>query len=370
MCISNVRRLILFGLFLGIVCCQNYCLASGEEQNSIISLENLRSSGDDWEVASLDITPEVGKIRLRHDNWLMYFLHWRPLDSTNNKLSIKYVQNHLLNFWGQAMPFKLTADTGTTNVNGHPAYFVGGTIGDGFIRTRFIVWNCEQTNRQFTSDCNINLGMETREEKLEIQHKITSTICCHDDCTPAQNDDLPESYFSQEWNLSFNKPSSWRTLPFETKQWFPQGINKTNGSLWTLMTDSHRLLELYWAKNDGPISADKLTKSLDGLIIDSVKAKESPGIRSYKIDTTYSSDDRFWAEGTYVWLEDYDGQLLTDNCTFIAMLGTKDNQDYMMLVGLTHMNEIWGQTIDLAPTRETVHRFLNNIAKPAVSFYR
>ncbi|MCP4704217.1 MAG: hypothetical protein GY865_06380 [candidate division Zixibacteria bacterium] len=367
---SSLKLMILFGLFFGLICSQNYCLADSEKQSSLISLENLRSSGDDWEVSSLDISPDEGKIRLRHDNWLMYFLHWRPLDSTNNELSIAYVENHLLNFWGTAMPFKLIGDTGTVEIAGHTAYYVGATIGDAMIKTRFIVWNCEKTNRQFTADCNVNLKMGTLEDKLKLQYEITSTICCHEDCTISDNTKLPKSYTSKEWELSFNKPRAWRTLPFETKQWFPDGINKTKGTLWTLMTNSQKVVELYWSKHKETLSNEKLLKSLDNLIIDSLQAKLSPGIVSYKVDTTYAKGDRFWAEGTFVWLENYDGQLLADSYTFIAMLGTKGDQDYLLFAGLTHMNEIWGRKIDLTPSRETLHRFLIEEIKPAVSFYR
>ncbi len=364
------QMLVVFAaLLIGSACFVGSAFAGEAEVGAYVSLEHLRSSGDDWVVASDDVTAEAGHIRLRHDKWLMCFLHWRPLDSTNRDLSIAYVEKHLLSFWGPSMPFSLTGDTGRTVVAGHPAYYVGGTIGEGAIQTRFIVWNCEETGRQFTADCNINRRMGTVESQLEIQYEITASICCHKGCVSEENAELPNTYSSSDWMLSFDAPSSWRTHSYESSAWYPDGVDENSGSLWTLLTNSEKLIELHWAKHDGSLSSDRLTGKLDALLIDSVVAKESPGISGYTIDSVYEADGRFWAEGKLVWLQNYDGQVLPDECSFVAALWTKDDLDYLMLAGLTHMADVWGVKLDLSPTRETMHRFLLDEVLPGVGVY-
>jgi hypothetical protein len=66
-------------------------------------LEGLRSSGDDWTVKQ-DTLPDGGIIRLHHDKWLMYFVHWRPLTEERKELSAKYVRNLMLNVHRMELP--------------------------------------------------------------------------------------------------------------------------------------------------------------------------------------------------------------------------------------------------------------------------
>ncbi|MBU0983827.1 MAG: hypothetical protein KKA42_08155 [candidate division Zixibacteria bacterium] len=369
MTLSKLAARVVVVLLAGCVFVPASGTAGEDDVSSYVSLNRLKSSGADWEITRQDITPEAGHIRLQHDNWLMYFLHWRPLDSTNRDLSVSYVQHHLLNFWGPEMPFSLTDDTGTTTVAGHPAWYAGGTIGGGAIRTRFIVWNCEETNRQFTADCNINLSMGTVEKQLETQYDITAAICCHDGCTSPEDADLPQVHSSNEWNLQFATPASWRTLPFQASSWFPDGMSLTNGTLWTLMTDSDKLIDLRWIGHDEPVTVARLESLLNELLVDSVAAAKNPGVFSFLIDTGYTADGRVWVKGTLEWLQSYDGELLADERTFVASLWTNENRDFLMLASIIHMNEIWGRQIDLSPTRETTQRFISDEVIPAIVVY-
>jgi len=154
-------------------------LNENQEIEKYFNLKGLTETGDDWQVTSVKVNDESGHIKLHQDKWLMYFLHWRPLTEEKKNLSIKYTQNLLLNFWGQAINFELNHIEEEMEINGHKAFFSEATFGKGSIYTRFIVWNCPQTNRQFVADCNINLRRGTPKEMLEVQKLITQTVCCH-----------------------------------------------------------------------------------------------------------------------------------------------------------------------------------------------
>ncbi len=340
--------------------------AAQDEIDAYISLDNLRSSGEDWNILFQDIDSNQGRVTLQHDNWLMCFLHWRPLDSTNRDLSIEYVQHHLLNFWGPDMPFELTGVSGSVTVAGHDAYFVDGTIYDGAIKTRFIVWNCDQTGRQFTSDCNVNKSLGTADDRLELQYEITRTICCHDGCESSPSEELSQPYSAPEWQVSFQVPSEWRTNTYEDKTWFPEGPSQNSASLWTLLTNSQKHVELCWKESDQDISAELLTEMLDGLLIDTTVPGTATGIVGYTLNSIYVSEGRTMTEGSFQMLETVQGERYIDNYRFMASLGQKEGRTSLLLAGLVDMTDVWGRQVNLTPSQETLAAFFKNAVVSSV----
>ncbi len=331
-----------------------------------ISLDNLRSTGEDWTVVFQDIETNQGRITLQHDNWLMCFLHWRPLDSANRDLSIEYVQHHLLNFWGPDMPFELTGTSGSVTVAGHDAYFVDGTIYEGAIKTRFVVWNCDQTGRQFTSDCNINKRMGTADDRLELQYEITRTICCHDGCESNPNEELPQPYSAPEWQVSFQVPSEWRTGVYEDKTWFPEGPSQNSASLWTLLTNSQKHVELCWRESNWDDSANIMTGMLDGLLIDTTAPGIATGIIGYTLNSIYVSEGKTMTEGSFQMLETVQGERYIDKYLFMAALKESEGRTSLLLAGLVDMTDVWGRQVNLTPSQETLAAFFENAVVPSV----
>ncbi len=329
--------------------CQEEQTENKETIADFIDLDLLRSNGDDWEVMYEQYADENGRIALYHNYWLMYFLHWRPLSEITDTLSAAYVEHHLLNFWGESMPFELTGTGGTTEVNGHEAYFVDGTIYDGRIKTRFIVWNCDQTGRQFTSDCNVNLSLGTNPNYLREQDDITHTICCHGTCGPHITDADNQLWELKAYNLTFVKPVKWRTNEFQAPTWFPDGHTATNGSLWTLPTDGEKRIDLLWRPKEDSLSSGLMREMIGELVVDTTTSEDTVGISSFELETG-SVDPRKWSGAGKFYLRDSRGEEpFTDEYSFGAHLWNRGDRTYLLLFGNINMKELWGQPVDLQP---------------------
>ncbi|MCP4708795.1 MAG: hypothetical protein GY869_09235, partial [Planctomycetes bacterium] len=185
----------------------------------------------DWAIVEADTIAAAGSVTLTADMWAMYFLHWRPLTPEREKLSPEYVRDLLLNFWGPEMPFTLSDNDGETTVAGHPAHYIDGTIYDGKIHTRFIVWNCPETRRQLIADCNYNASMGTPRKFLNLQFDFTASLACHPQAPVQTFASLTKKSDWPQYNLSFYTTDDWRSHEFNAPQWFPEGLNDTNGTL-------------------------------------------------------------------------------------------------------------------------------------------
>ncbi len=130
------------------------------------------------------------------------------------------------------------------------------------------MWNCPETNRQFSADCNINLRLGTSKDYLELQKLITTTVCCHKGARPHIVNKLPQKYESKQWNLSFSLPENLRIADYVDEKWFPKGVSKENGSLWTLLTDSQKHLELLWEETESPLSPTLFNRFLENISAD------------------------------------------------------------------------------------------------------
>ena len=135
-------------------------------QNQIVDINKLKKTDPTWEIVKTYSEKTSGRITYKSQKWLMYFIHWRELNDDNKNISVEYATHLLKTLWG--MSFKFTDNSGECAVNGHQAYFAEATISD-MIKTRFIVWNCNESNRQFIADCNINLAAKTPENLFELQ---------------------------------------------------------------------------------------------------------------------------------------------------------------------------------------------------------
>ena len=343
-------------------------LVHGQGVDYYIDMEGLKKTGDDWKVTYQSIENREGHIILHHDKWLMYFLHWRPLTKQNKNLSLEYTRNHLLNFWGQAINFELTGVEGEIEIGNHKGFFTEGSFSNDAIYTRFIVWNCSQTNRQFTADCNINLRRGTPEELLEVQKLITTTVCCHDD-EPRIVPELPKKYESQKWNISFYTPHNWRTADFADEEWFPDGMTEQNGSLWTLLTDSQKHIELLWQKTGKNISPDLFNNLLERLTVDLTVIHDSSGIAVISLNSLEEKNSFSIGEGTYQFEQIIRGKPRQSGFRFKGLLWRNDKQVYFLLCSLIEIKEFWGIENDLAPSDETFKTYLRNEILPNIKVF-
>ena len=330
-----------------------------------IDLNQLKSGGEDWEVVYSNLDPAQGRVSLYRNLWLMYFLHWRPLSQHPEPLTPEYVEHHLLNFWGDAMPFKLSGTSGETEVNGHHAYYVDGTIYDK-ISTRFVVWNCEETGRQFTSDCNINFSYGTPEKYLALENEMTHTVCCHTPCKPAEMDGSMPVFRSEEFNVSFVRPVEWTPHTFETKTWFPDGPSDTNGTLWTLPTNSELKIDLAWFPKEDELTDDVMKRLAQTLVLDSAAVVDTTAIIRHEVKSCVKDGRRFHATGTYDLLNTTGKEPYVDPYLFHAWIWNQGEQTRLLVVGDIHTTSVWNRPNDLTPDPSWFESWASDTAFQAV----
>jgi hypothetical protein len=352
-------------LFLGI--CSSL---SAQTIHDYVDLTMLSKHGERWETIDSTLSTTCGHITLHHSEWLMYFLHWRPLTKENSNLTKAYVRNHLLNFWGAAMDFELTNADGETEVCGHKALFTEGNFGKGAVYTRFIVWNCPETNRQFTADCNINLRRRTPKELLELQYLITQTVCCHKGGKSVTSSKLTKRYESREFGVSFSIPPDWKTATYEDTTWFPRGPNKQNGSLWTLPTNSVKHVELLWDADDDELSAASMTRRLQKMTGGPWKLCDTIFVSNIALRMSSTKETSLLGEGSYDLSVKLKDTLLVFPFMFKALLWKRGNRTFLLLGSMFEVKEFWNRKDDLTPSEQTMNTFLIDEVLPAVKIPR
>lgn len=339
-----------------------------EEQ---VDVASLQSTGDDWKIVVQDTLPDGGSIKLNHDQWLMYFLHWRPLTQERENISVEYARERMLNFWGPDMPFAITSEGGEAEIAGHKAYFIDGSFSNGAVQTRFIVWNCPGTKRQFIADCNINKRRGTRDSLLELQYEISSTISCHGEETVSTNPLLTRKYSSEEFNVSFFIPENWRTYAYTEPEWFPDGQSENNGSLWTLLTDSNRYIDLIWDEDKHRITEALFQECLDKFknsVWDFEQVTYS--MSDFKVDEARKVRNDFVGSGSYRINYRYQEQQGGEIFLYRAYLRNYRNKTYFLMASIISRATWWNRLVDLTPTDDVFDNFLKDEVFPNVSAFR
>jgi hypothetical protein len=240
---------------------------------------------------------------------------------------------------------------GETEIYGHKAYFIDGTIYNDAIHSRFIVWNCPKTGRQFISDCNINLRLGTPGYLLETQNHITQTIHCHKGFSKAIPDTFPRTYESEKWNLSFNIPENWKTAEYFDKKWFPNGMSNQNGSLWTLLTDSRKYLELLWEETDVPLNADLFKSFLERITKPFTHEDITLQVSQIKLESIKEEDGYYMGEGSHQFTQVVKEKEYKSDYKFKGLLWKKEKRIYFLFASLIGLKEFWGIKNDLTTAR-------------------
>jgi hypothetical protein len=334
-----------------------------------IDVNALKAIDSSWQVVVEEIRHDGGKVKLRNSKWLMYFLHWRPLEKSNMDLTFDYARRHMLNFWGESMPFELSGIESETVVCGHRAVIIEGSIYDGRIITRFIVWNCPETGRQFTADCNINLGRGTPRRLLDVQRDITETVRCHPPIAATGNKDLPGSYESAKWGVSFSLPKNWRTDDFLSKEWFPEGMSFDRGSLWTLLEDSDKRIDLRWDTTDDGVSEELFHRFLKQLPRDPAVQNDSALSMTVQLDTLRHESDCCFGRGTYRYSKNVEGRNYSSEYRFCSLLWKEDGRTFFLTASIVSISEFWGIPVELVPSDERMDRYLREEILPNVTVF-
>ncbi|MCF7792931.1 MAG: hypothetical protein K9N09_03380 [Candidatus Cloacimonetes bacterium] len=350
-----MKKIVVFFVLVVII------FGCSNSRKSLLKLSDLKTEQEDWELVYADSPTDSGYQKFNHDKWLMYYLHWRPLTEERKNISTEYVRELMLSFWGPNMPFTITSDGGETEIGGHQAFYIDGTLFNEMVRTRFIVWNCLETNRQFISDCNINQTMNTSPDLFDLELEITKTVSSHGQ-EVSQNPNLPKLFKSEEFNISFYIPEHWNTAIFPHAGWYPDGVTKDSGSFWTLITDPEKSIEVLWQPQTELteenlqkfISKTEETEFQQGELFSSC---DSVKISNLNIEsdliiadcTQYYTHKQTVQEQEYVWNDHYIGKVFMFN---------RHKETYLIAATILVNTEVMGVQVNLKPSQKTIDEFI------------
>ncbi|MDH4270434.1 MAG: hypothetical protein OEW18_00505 [Candidatus Aminicenantes bacterium] len=199
-----------------------------------------------WNEQDFTGSPEQGRLTFSDRKWLMYLIHWGPIQTP--RITVDYVKKRMLDMWG--VKFEFSGNEGQTKVGGHDAVWVEAYGTKKIFYTRFIVWNCPQSHREFIADTNYNLFYKTPAEDFEQERKSALSIRCHAGAVSERDDALVGRYATPKYALSFDFPEAWfiDDSPFYVP--FPEyeGIrDRRMGSLLGLPSDENVTVVLKWS---------------------------------------------------------------------------------------------------------------------------
>jgi hypothetical protein len=356
----------------------------GTAQTSIIDFDKLKKADSSWTVQLNETNKESGKVIYRNEKWLMHFLHWRELNDNNRNISVEYTKEKMMSLWG--MQFTLTGIEGETQVNDHKAFFVEGMLWD-IVKTRFIVWNCPETNRQFISDCNINIAHSTPEKLLKLQtDDITKSIACHENHKIKTNSKLLQHVDYEEEKVSFDLPENWRSNRFienpksnkDKPGHYPNGMSKDRGVIWNLLSDSEKEINLSWETNKKPLSEKGFESALMNHLRDSATQKYDTLTYLFfraniKPKDISKQKGCFETSGSFDFVTEIVGQGHVETCLYIfkAYMWKQMQTDYLLTVIMVAHDNFWGIPFDLKPTEKQFNEFeeevLKNISKHPIN---
>lgn len=341
------------------------CGSSGSERPPGIDLARLALPGEDWEVLREEADAAGGSIRLHLDRWLMYFTHWRPLDEERSNLTPESARNTLLTFWGN-MPFTLTGEEGEMEVSGHPARYVEAKLRET-VHTRFIIWNCPESGRQLIADTNINIRMGTPAGLLDLQREMAISTSCHAEHLP-EDAGFPGGRIEfPRFGLSFAVPEDWRSREYPDPDRYPEGLTAVSGSLWTLPTDSRKMIERHWREDRRPIDRALMNEYLSLTATSSTTATGTVlSVGAHRIDRYHMTSGYLEASGSFDMGSRAEGQEWTDPYRFHAYLWRQGGQVHILVASIIAIRDMWGIPNDLGPSPELFQRFLEEQVCPSL----
>ncbi len=214
------------------------------KERSAITL-HLDDVGWQWKDADIQGGPEQGEITFTDTKWLMYLVHWGPLQVS--RITPDYVRKRMSSMWG--VEFEFTGKEGRTTVAGHDAVWVEAFGTNHAFYTRFIVWNCPDTNRELIADTNYNLSFKTPQEDFEEETRSAKTLRCHEGVPSNAGPGFEATWDAPMAGLSFQYPERWFVFDSPFYVPFPEydGVrDRRFGSVLGLCSDQNLRVTLKW----------------------------------------------------------------------------------------------------------------------------
>jgi hypothetical protein len=177
---------------------------------------------------------------------------------------------------------------------------------------------------------------------------------------------LPRRYESDKWNIAFSLPEGWRTADYPSEEWFPKGPTAACGSLWTLLTDSQKHLELIWGESRGPLFAGLFQDLLKKTAVPFRAGDVDVAMVDVKVDSLQRNLGVWQGAGTYRLKQTAQGKDYFSEYLFRGLLWEKGDHVYFLLGAVIMVKEFWGIPNDLSPDAATFTRFWQNQVIPAV----
>lgn len=239
-----------------LVACSTALSAAGtapQEVNALMSLIKEKSGitlrledvGWQWKDEDIKGGPERGEVSFSDNKWLMYLVHWGPLQVP--LVTPDYVRKRMSNMWG--VEFEFTGKEGRTTVAGHDAFWVEAFGTNHAFYTRFIIWNCPKSKRELIADTNYNLSFKTPKEDFEEETRSAKTVRCHEAVPPSAEPELGGIWNAPLDELSFQYPERWFVFDSPFYVPFPEyeGVrDRRFGSVLALCSDQNLRVTLRW----------------------------------------------------------------------------------------------------------------------------
>jgi len=284
-------------LILFLLSVHDLTLQPGQPQKSeeLISLIKQRSGlelrlediGWSWKEEDIKGTTDDGEITFSDTKWLMYLIHWGPIQV--QKVTVDYVKERMLKMWG--VKFEFTGKEGMTKVSGHDAAWAEAYGTSKSFYTRFIIWNCPESGREFIADTNYNLRRKTPKEDFEKEMLSARTVQCHPGALTERSPELAKKFESDKYGFSFYYPEEWFISDSPYYVPFPQyeGIRgKEMGSLLGLCSDENISVTLRWSPLEESKKEEMVMgieqKSLENLTKEIQSRKELDSFENYGIE--------------------------------------------------------------------------------------
>jgi hypothetical protein len=271
---------------------------------------HLPDIGWQWKKEDVKGTREQGEITFSDTKWLMYLIHWGPIQVP--EITIAYVKDRMLRMWG--VPFDFSGKEGKTEISGHEAVWVEAYGTNKSFYTRFIIWNCPESGREFIADTNYNLQAKTPEEDFETEMRSARTVRCHENAPSQSFPDLTKKVEPQGYGLSFFIPDKWFMFDSSYYVPFPQyeGIrNDKMGSLLGLCSDQNISVTLKWYPLEEPLQEEQvmgIQQEARRFLLEEMKSQkdiknfQNHGMENFTIDGIKVS--RIWGTCDFRELED------------------------------------------------------------------
>lgn len=259
------------------------------KQKSGIEIQ-LDDVGWTWKEQDFFGASDQGGVTFSDSKWLMYLIHWGPIQV--QKITVDYVKKRMLDMWG--VKFEFSGKQGEMKVSGHDAVWVEAYGTNKSFYTRFIIWNCPQSGREFIADTNYNIRLKTPEKDFESERRSAQTVSCHEGSMPDKFPDLTRKFHSERYGISYFYPEQWFLFESPFYVPFPQyegTRDRKMGSLLALPSDQNLQVTLKWypsleEKEEMVMGIDqKISESLSKEIEsqEDVQSFENQGFESFLI---------------------------------------------------------------------------------------